>query len=194
MNSMADNPKQVSLGWVDREIPIGTHMCFYYSDDHGLKETLAFLRVGLDEPQTCCVIFADESRFEGLLGWLSEGYGGSLDAVLESNKLILIGGAPTTEELMASINARLDQAVAGGYRLIRFLGFIGWGKPGWPDEASLLDFERRVNDAVTTYPAAIICTYGVPHLPGSSLIYGGLQTHPVTMIDDEIHKNPHYRP
>ena len=52
------------------------------------------------------------------------------------------------------------------------------GKTRLPDEASLLEFERRVNDVVTAYPAAIICTYGVSHLTGASLIYGGLQTHP----------------
>jgi hypothetical protein len=186
--------RQVSLGWVDRDIPVGTHMCFYYSDDQGLKETLSFIRAGLDEPQTCCVIFADVSRLESLLGWLAEGYEGSLEPLLESNKLMVIGGAATTTELVASIGGRLDDAMADGYRLIRFLGFIGWGKPGWPDEAGLLEFERRVNQVVTSYPAAIICTYGVPHLPGSSLIYGGLQTHPVTMIGDEIRTNPHYRP
>ncbi|MHB8612724.1 MAG: MEDS domain-containing protein [Candidatus Dormibacteraceae bacterium] len=191
---MADEPRRVNLGWVDRDIPIGTHMCFYYSDDRGLRETLSFLRVGLDEPQTCCVIFADTSRFESLLGWLSEGYAGSLDPLLESNKLMVIGGSPTTDELVSSIGGRLDKAMADGYRLIRFLGFIGWGKPGWPDEAGLLEFERRVNEVVTAYPATIICTYGVPHLTGSSLIYGGLQTHPVTMIGDEIRTNPHYRP
>jgi hypothetical protein len=186
--------KHVSLGWVERQIPVGTHMCFYYSDDQGLKETLSFIRVGLDEPETCCVIFADTSRHSGLLGWLAEGYEGSVDAHVESNRLMVIGGAPTTDELVASIGGRLDEAMAGGTKVIRFLGFIGWGKPGWPDEKSLLEFERKVNEVVTAYPAVIICTYGVPHLPGSSLIYGGLQTHPVTMIGDEIRANPHYRP
>jgi len=190
---MTERPQRISLGWTDRDIPVGTHMCFYYSDDDGLKDTLSFLRVGLDEPKTCCVLFADSSRFAGLLGWLSEGYEGNIDSLIEKNKLVVIGGAPTRPELVSSIGARLDQAMADGYTLIRFLGFIGWGKPGWPDEASLLEFERQVNDVVTAYPAAIICTYGVPHLQGTSLIYGGLQTHPVTMIGDEIESNPHYR-
>ena len=190
---MASEGKKVSLGWTDREIPIGTHMCFYYSDDRTLQDTLSFLRVGLDEADTCCVLFADSSRFDSLLAWLSDGYEGSLDGLLDSHKLIVIGGAPTTAELLSSIGVRLDQAMAEGCRMIRFLGFIGWGKPGWPDEASLLEFERRVNDVVTAYPAAIICTYGVSHLTGASLIYGGLQTRPVTMIDDDIRTNPHYR-
>jgi hypothetical protein len=50
---------------------------------------------------------------------------------------------------------------------------IGWGKLGWPHEASLLEFERTVNEVVTAYPAAIICIYGLPHLTGASLIMGG---------------------
>ena len=73
---MASEGKKVSLGWTDREIPIGTHMCFYYSDDRTLQDTLSFLRVGLDEAGTCCVLFAD-SRFDSLLGWLSDGYEGN---------------------------------------------------------------------------------------------------------------------
>ncbi len=181
------------MGWSGRTLPIGTHMCFYYSDDAGLRETLAFIRVGLDDPEAFCVIFADQDRLPGVVGWLSDGYAGSIDTLIEDRKLALIAGEPTVDELMTSIGSRLDEAIAHGFRIIRFLGFIGWGRPGWPDEVGLLDFERRVNAVVTAYPAVIICTYGVPTLPGTSLIYGGLQTHPVTMIGDDIQDNPHYR-
>ena len=169
-------------------------MCFYYSDDNGLKETLSFLRIGLDSPAELCVLFADSSRFKDLLGWLSEGYDGELEALVASGKLALIPGAPTLDELTSSIVGRLDEAMSQGFSVIRFLGFIGWGKPGWPDEQALLEFERRVNEVVTSYPAVIICTYGVPTLPGAALIYGGLQTHPVTMIGGNIRDNPHYLP
>lgn len=191
---MLSDAAEVQLGWSGRALPIGTHMCFYYSDDAGLRETLAFVRIGLDDPDAFCVIFADQARFPGLLEWLSDGYPGNLESLIAGRKLALIGGEPTVEQLLVSIGARLDEAVAQGFRVIRFLGFIGWGQPGWPDEAGLLDFERRVNAVVTAYPAVIICTYGVPTLPGTSLIYGGLQTHPVTMIGGDIQSNPHYRP
>jgi hypothetical protein len=39
----------------------------------------------------------------------------------------------------------------------------------------------------------IICAYRVPTLPGTSHIYGGLQTHPVFMILGDFQQNPHYR-
>jgi len=183
----------VTLGWNEDSLPIGSHVCFYYSNDDTLRRTLAFLRVGLNDPDDFCVIFADEVRAGRLLAWLQEDYPQDLRALMESGKLAVIGGAPSVGELLANIGSRLDRAVQEGYRVIRFLGFIGWGQPGWPTDRDLLEFESKVNFAVTTYPAVIICTYGVPSLPGTSLIYGGLQSHAITILDDgPARPNPHY--
>jgi len=186
---------EVTLGWNEDSLPLGSHVCFYYSNDETLRRTLAFLRVGLNEPGTFCVLFADEARAGRLLGWLQEEYPEDLRALIDRGKLAVIGGAATVGELLTNIGSRLDRAVKEGYRLIRFLGFIGWGQPGWPADRDLLEFEAKVNYAVTSYPAVIICTYGVPSLPGTSLIYGGLQTHPLTVLDDAaVRPNPHYAP
>lgn len=154
--------------------------------------TLAFVQVGLNEPGDFCVLFADQVRAQRLLLWLQEDYSEEIQALIQRGKLAVITGAPTVTELLATIGARLERAVEEGYRLIRFLGFIGWGQPGWPNDRDLLEFEAKVNDAVTAYPAVIICTYGVPSLPGTSLIYGGLQTHPSTMLDDITERSNPY--
>jgi len=185
----------VTLGWNEDSLPIGSHVCFYYTSDETLRRTLAFLRVGLNDPNDFCVIFADEVRAGRLLAWLQEDYPEDLRALMDRGKLAVIGGAPNVGELLTNIGSRLDRAVQEGYRLIRFLGFIGWGQPGWPADRDLLEFESKVNYAVTNYPAVIICTYGVPSLPGTSLIYGGLETHPITVLDDgPARPNPHYAP
>ena len=186
---------EVSLGWTADTLPLGSHVCFYYLNDQMLRRTLAFLRVGLNEPTDFCVLFADQARSGRLLSWLQEEYPEELTSLIDRGKLAVIGGAPTVEELLTAIGTRLDRALKEGYRLIRFLGFIGWGRPGWPNDRDLLEFEAKVNYAVTAYPAVIICTYGVPSLPGTSLIYGGLQTHPVTMLGDVTTRtNPYYVP
>ena len=183
----------VSLGWTDGDVPLHTHACFYYSDEETLRRSLAFVRVGLDAADEFGVIFADSSRHASLLGWLQEGYGGTLADVIADGRLALIGGAPTREELLRGIAATLDAAVARGLRLIRFLGFIAWGHEGWPDERSLLEFESQVNEAVMAYPAVIICTYGVPVLSGGQLVSGGLATHPVVFLNDRtMVNNPLY--
>lgn len=185
---------EVALGFTEDTLPRGSHVCFYYANEGVLKRSLDFLRIGLDAPKEFCVLFADESRSPSLLGWLQEGYRGDVQAVIRQGKLATIGGAPTLDALVESIQPRLERAVRqDGFELIRFLGFIGWGLPGWPDERTLLEFESQVNAVVTAYPAVIICTYGVPKLPGASLIYGGLQAHPITMLGTRIvRENPFY--
>ena len=174
---------EVSLGWTRGSVPLHTHACFYYSDEATLKGTLAFLRAGLDVEGELNVIFADQSRHGVLLSWLQEGYAGGVDDALASGKLVLVPGAATKEALLANIATTLDAGLSRGIRLIRFLGFIAWGAPGWPDEAELMAFESQVNLAVRAYPAVIICTYGVPTLSGTQLIQGGFTTHPVVFLN-----------
>ncbi|MFN2466308.1 MAG: MEDS domain-containing protein [Candidatus Dormibacteria bacterium] len=186
---------EVSLGWDAGTVPLHTHACYYYSDEETLRGSLEFVRAGLDVPEDLGVIFADESRFEQLKGWLQEAHGGDIEGLVANGKLAMIGGAPTMEELVAKIGGRLDEGIAAGYKLIRFLGFIAWGEPGWPDDRTLLEFETTVNNVVMAYPAVIICTYGVPTLGGNRLIFGGLQTHPLVWLgSQEVRANPFYQP
>jgi hypothetical protein len=185
--------ESVDLGFGGEPLPLGSHACWYYSGEDQLREALQFIRLGLEREGEFCALFADESRFDGLLSWLGEDMREEPEAFIESGQLALIGGAPTTVGLLDSIGARLDRAIQEGYRLIRFLGFIAWQSPGWPDDRSLLEFEARVNEVVTAYPAVIVCTYGVPTLLGPSLIYGGLQAHPISIIHGRmIRESPFY--
>ncbi len=186
----------MSLGFSRDTLPIGSHVCFYYSNEDVVQQSLAFLRVGLDAPEDFCVIFADRSRFASLTAWLQEGYRGEVQAEIDRGKLALIGGSPTLDGLVSKIGETLDAAIkTRGYTRIRFLGFIGWGLPNWPDEDSLLVFESTVNEVVTAYPAVIICTYGVPKLPGTSLIYGGLRSHSLAAFEGgSFEPNPFYVP
>ena len=86
-------------------------MCFYYSNEEVVRQSLAFLRVGLETPEDFCVIFADKSRFESLTAWLQDGYPGDASAEIARGKLALIGGAPTLEGLVSKIGATLDAAI-----------------------------------------------------------------------------------
>lgn len=186
-------PISVSLGWSAQRLALGSHACVFHSDDRGLKQSLSFLQDGLDRPEEFAVLFADKNRFGSLTEWLQEGYAGSVAGLVERGKLAMIGGAPHTDDLMKAIGGRLDQALRDGYRLIRLLGFIGWDQPGWPDTASLVEFEKQVNAVVRTYPAVVVCTYDVPRLGGLSLMDGGLRNHPITIMGHRIHRqNPFY--
>lgn len=187
---------EVALGWNDDTVPLHTHACYYYSDEATLRSSLGFLTAGVEEAGDLLVIFADESRFDQLKGWLQDDIGGGdIEQLITSGKLAMIGGAPTMDALVGKIGGRLDAGMEAGYKRIRFLGFIAWGEPGWPDDNTLLDFESKVNDVVMAYPSVIICTYAVPTLGGKQLIYGGLQTHPIVWLNDNrVNGNPFYVP
>jgi MEDS: MEthanogen/methylotroph, DcmR Sensory domain/Putative zinc-finger len=182
-------PSVVTLGWNDESLPLGSHVCVFHSDEAALKQTMAFLRAGLDQSAAFGVIFADRSRFDPLVDWLQEGYQGSVRSLIDRGKLALIDGAPRSEELLQRIGQRLDQAMDEGFSVIRFLGFIGWDQAGWPDPASLVEFERRVNKVAKVYPAVIVCTYDVLRLAGPNLIDGGLGAHRITVLGDRIVRN-----
>jgi hypothetical protein len=170
----------VPLGLRDEWLPVGSHACTFHSDDERLRQTMAFLRAGFDQPADFGVLFAYRSRFD--LWSAGFGYDGSIESLIDRGKLALIDGAPRVENLMERIGQRLDQAVRDGYGIIRFLGFIGWNQPGWPDLASLVEFENRINEIVSAYPAVVICTYDLLGLPGRSLIDGGLRARPITIL------------
>ena len=183
----------VSLGWSSERLPVGSHVCAFHSDEKRLKEMMAFLQAGFDRPADFGVLFADRRRFDTLLGWLQEAYDGSIESLIDRGKLALIDGAPRVDQIVERIGQRLDRAVRDGYGIIRFLGFIGWNQPGWPDLASLVEFEHRINQVVRAYPAVVVCTYDVLRLPGRSLIDGGLQRHPIAILGDQaIRQNPFY--
>ncbi len=183
----------VSLGWSKERLPLGSHACVFHSDEAGLKGTMAFLRDGLDKPEEFGVLFADQKRFDSLGAWLQDGYSGSVRNMVDRGKLAMVPGAATSDDLIAGIGARLDRAMAEGYRVIRLLGCIGWDQPGWPDTASIVEFERRVNQVVRAYPIAVVCTYDVKKLGGLSLMEGGLRNHPITIMGDRIvRESPFY--
>jgi len=183
----------VSLGWSKERLALGSHACVFHSDEAGLKGTMAFLRAGLELPEEFGIVFADQTRFASLGAWLQEGYAGSVPNLIERGKLAMIPEAATSEDLIAGIGARLDRAMADGYKVIRLLGFIGWDQPGWPDTASIVEFEQRVNQVVRAYPVAVVCTYDVTKLAGLSLMEGGLRSHPITIMGNRIvRENPFY--
>jgi len=183
----------VTLGWSEQRLDVGSHACVFHSGDHGLKQSMSFLRVGLDQPEEFGVLFADERRFGSLTDWLQEGYAGSVPALVNQGKLALIGGAPNIEGLIEKIGGRLDKALSDGYKLIRLLGFIGWEQPGCPDNAAIVEFERQVNAVVRGYPAVVVCTYDIPKLPAYSVMEGGFRNHPITILGNRIVRdNPFY--
>jgi PAS domain S-box-containing protein len=78
--------------------------------------------------------------------------------------------------------------------LIRLLGNIGWGKPGWPGDYDLFAFEAKVTAAAKEFPCVVLCMYDVTALPGLVIRRGAYGTHPLIERDGSLRENPDYLP
>lgn len=186
--------RTAQLGFMDRSVEVPSHICLFYYDDEELRRSLSFATLAFDAPGEATVLFGPRARLEQVLGYIAADHARDVEADVRDGRITLVEGAPTGDETLGNIGRALDALVARGVSLIRFLGFIGWGEEGWPHHEDLLRFEATVNAAVTNYPAIAICTYNANRLPGPLLIFGGIETHPLTIVGDTLCDNPHYVP
>ena len=182
----------VPLGFGDRKVPVPSHLCIFYYDDDELRTNFGFLRAGFDAPDEAIVLFGKPERLDQIQAYLAKDLKRDIAADLKSGKLVLVGGAKDPAELLGGIGTALGALRDKGIRLIRFMGFIGWGDEQWPDMQQLLSFEATVNEAAAQFPAIVACTYNVAELPGPILMMGGIATHPLTVFGSTLCENPHY--
>jgi hypothetical protein len=152
----------VALGWEDRRLPLNSYVAFYYLDDEVLGRCLSFLRVGLDEPGTFCVLLAEAAQHQRVLSELQRGYDGDVERACDDGRLATVGLIPEFEELAAMIRMAMDAVLAAGYRRVRVLSLVGWGLSWHPDAAWLKRCEAEVNRVVAEYPMIVVCLYEVP--------------------------------
>jgi len=188
------NMTRTTLGFSDLKIDVPSHVCLFYTDDVELRQRLGFLAKTLDDPNEVAVLFGKQERLEEILGYIAADHGRDTAADIAANRIVLVNGAPDADALLGGIATALDAAVARGTKLIRFLGFIGWGDMDWPAQEDLMTFEAKVSEAVKSYPAIVMCTYNTEKLPGSVLIFAGIETHPYTILGTTLCENPHYVP
>ena len=185
---------KAALGFAELSVDVPSHICLFYSDDAELRQRLGFLAHTLDDPTQVAVLFGKQERLEEVLGYIGADFGRDVAADLKAGRIVLVNGARDPDALLGGIAAALDATIARGATLIRFLGFIGWGDMDWPASEELMTFEAKVTEAVKSYPAVVMCTYNVEQLPGSVLIFAGIETHPLTILGTTLCENPHYVP
>ena len=181
-----DEEDGLPLGWNDERLPLHSVVSFYYSDEGTARRSLAFLRAGLAEPGTFCLALADPSRQRAILDLLQDGHDGDLQELIDAGKLALVAGRPSFDELAQAMASRMDQALAGGHVRVRFLGFVAWGQPGWPDLSALRLCEAQVNRMAAVYPAVVVCAYSVPQLPGDYVREKCLGNEPVIVVNHRV--------
>lgn len=180
----------IELGLRGERVRLGDHIAYFWEREREFEEAVKFLSLGIRQGDHA-VVFGHDDANEKVLQILRRN-GLDTDHLRAVNRLSVIGGGPSGEEMLATIGANFQKAVEGGSRCIRLLGNIGWARPGWPNDLDILAFEAKVTGAAKQFPCVVMCMYDVAHLSGTVMVHGAYETHPLTFCGNVLRENPHY--
>ncbi len=160
----------------DISIERGAHLCSFYKTDLGrLKISVSFLAAGLKDGEFCILIAGPDATTH-IIENLRAVYGG-LDTALESNQLMISGGAQSGDQMYQELEQCFVQALTRGISGIRLVGDMAWAIEQGLDLNDLMAFERRYDhDLAQRYPVVSVCQYDSRLFPGE-IIHEALVCH-----------------
>ncbi|MCI0402819.1 MAG: MEDS domain-containing protein [Acidobacteria bacterium] len=183
---------EVRLGIGDAVARRGDHIAYFRETERDFEVGVGFLEVGLRSGDACFV-FGHEQANSRILEVLRAS-GCEVERLIRARRLYVLDGSPSGQTMLANISVAFQAAMAAGAGTLRLLGNLGWGKPGWPADDGMLDFEARVTEAARQFPCVVVCMYDVHSVSGRVLLKGGFETHPHTLNNLKVRENHHYVP
>jgi hypothetical protein len=148
-----------------------------------------FLPRGLERDELCVLLGHDAANARVVVGLERRGFQ-SYD-IRRRHRFHTVSGQQPAGALLQDIDARIRTAIGDGIPMVRVLGHLGWGHPGWPGEQDILSLEARVTHVVRNLPSVFLCAYDVRALSGRQLLLGGLESHPLTLRRGALRHNEH---
>ena len=185
---MRNERRSVRLGFRDLTASEGDHIAYFWEFPDEFSEAVSFLVEGLRQGDHL-VVFGHEDANAAVCDVLDR-RGSDCEALQSEDRLSVLGAETSGDLMLSRIGETFEKAIQDGAAMIRLLGNIGWGKPGWPDEEDILRFEAKVTGAAAAFPCVVICMYDANALSGSIVLNGAFGTHPLTIHGNLIRENP----
>lgn len=150
-------------------LTFGSHLCGLYATDLG-RITLAgpFLLAGLNEGSVCFLV-GPVNTHRQVLKYLRKSRP-SLDADIDSGRLILSQYHPGTRGQNKYFRALLDRKVSEGAQSFRIIGDL-WGMRCKSSAAALIQYEADYDQLIArNYPVVTICIYDVRKFSGVEVL------------------------
>ena len=189
-HNRARRERSVPLGIADAFAAPGDHIGYFWEHERELDATADFLATGLERDEVCVLLGHDAANARVQAGLERRGL--QPDNFRRRHRFHTVSGHQPAGAFLQDIHARIRTAVGDGVPMVRVLGHLGWGHPGWPAERDILSLEARVTDAVRNLPSVVLCAYDVQALSGRQLLLGGLECHPLTLRRGALRHNEHF--
>ena len=186
----------VHLGFFDRSVPAGSHICVFYSDAATRDEVvMPYLAQGVRTGEKCISVLASLGPKEVLARL---GHHVDLDLSVERGQLELATPAdaylPTgkfaPDDMFSFWKEAATAAEAADYGIARAVGEM----PRELDadgRRQFMRYEARLTEFIADLPALILCLYDL-RLSGGEVLMDVLRTHPMAVVDGMLHDNPYY--
>lgn len=185
-------PPRIPLGFGSQVAAPGDHLAYLWESEQEFMDAIGFIAAGAAEGEACVLLGHDEANDR--LQIAARRAGIDTAALKREGRLNFISGTNSADALLGLVGDQIDLAVDRGSPLIRILGNLGWGQPGWPDDLDLLRLEARTTEVVRRLPVIVMCAYDVRHATGTRLLQGGLECHPLTYRRGALRSNDLYVP
>jgi MEDS: MEthanogen/methylotroph, DcmR Sensory domain/Putative zinc-finger len=189
----AAEPNTIPFGVTDDEIPLGSHVVYFWETADEFERCVRFLQLGLEDNDLCVMIGHEEANARVVQ--LLERAGYEAPRLVESGRLTLLTRHLLVADTLAEIEMSFQTAQRQGARAIRLLGNLGRGRKELPGscENDQLELEARVTSLARRFPCVVLCMYEAAVLSRRLKQKGGMEAHP-WICDAGLHQNAAYVP
>jgi len=196
---MATNERSIELAGVD--LAGRNHVCaFFNTMDEEHRVLGSFYKVGFDWGEKATHIVESENR-EAYLKRLADA-GINVQELMDAGRLEVL---PWTDmyvrdhrfdqdAMLASVENLIQSGAASGYTRTRLVGHhMDWLYLDKPALNNLVEYEARLNQALSRYNAPVICNYDLSKV-SASVAMDIMRTHPFVIIGGLLRENPFFVP
>lgn len=170
-------------------VPWGTHFCNFYETKQDLLETLIpYFKAGLENKEFCLWVVSSSELITA-----KEAQKALADVVpdlgryLAAGQLEVLNAADwyvednvfNLERVVSAWAARLEQALARGFKGMRVSGDTFWlGENDWKGFRS---YEKQINESISDRPMTLLCTYPLTK-SGATLVLDVAKAHQLAIV------------
>lgn len=183
---------------MNRPVPIGTHICAFYSGPAARDElVMPFLAEGIRAGQKCICVLESLSPAEVVarlgrevdLGRSVET--GQLELATSADAYLRTGTFSVDEMLSYWEQAVAEARGPEGTGVLRGAGEMPSALDHPDGRREFFRYEATITTFVADLPAVLFCLYDLQRF-GAEVLVDSLRTHPLVVVDGGVHDNPYY--
>jgi hypothetical protein len=188
----------VSMGFTDKKVPVGSHICQIYCDEEERSESLLkFILSGLQtRERTAC--FSEKTDEETLRNYLAK-FNISYDERKESKAITLAGTKEVyfennvfdPDRMLNTLSGFYHEAMDSGFPAARVIGEMDAEIQNIRGGDRLLEYEAGVSKLLKECPVTAVCQYDANAFDGATIM-DILKVHPHIIVKGAVMHNPYF--